>query len=166
MIKTEKLTKHYGTLTAVDNISFTVSPGEVLGFLGPNGAGTSTTMKMIAGFLTPSAGTASVCGFDVETQPVKAKRSLGYLPEGAPTYGEMTPLQFLRFIADIRGLSGARKTARLDEVIGRLHTACIHTLTVTPPSLDTLFLRSYGDDIQQLETAAANAGEPARARRQ
>jgi ABC-2 type transport system ATP-binding protein len=120
LIKTEKLTKHYGTLTAVDNISFTVSPGEVLGFLGPNGAGKSTTMKMIAGFLTPSAGTASVCGFDVETQPVKAKRSLGYLPEGAPTYGEMTPLQFLRFIADIRGLSGARKTARLDEVIGRL----------------------------------------------
>jgi ABC-2 type transport system ATP-binding protein len=120
VIKTEKLTKHYGTLTAVDNISFTVSSGEVLGFLGPNGAGKSTTMKMIAGFLAPSAGTASVCGFDVEAQPVQAKRNLGYLPEGAPTYGEMTPVQFLRFIADIRGLEGARKTARLDEVIGQL----------------------------------------------
>ena len=120
MIKAENLTKHYGALTAVDKISFTVEPGEVLGFLGPNGAGKSTTMKMIAGFLTPSAGAASVCGFDVETEPVAAKRSLGYLPEGAPCYGEMTALQFLHFIADIRGLKGTRKATRLDEVIGQL----------------------------------------------
>jgi ABC-2 type transport system ATP-binding protein len=120
VIKTENLTKHYGSLTAVDDISFQVESGEVLGFLGPNGAGKSTTMKMIAGFLAPTSGKASVCGFDVERQPVKAKEAIGYLPEGAPCYGEMTPLEFLGFIADIRGLEGERKKARLDQVIGQL----------------------------------------------
>ena len=107
MIETRQLTKRYGDLTAVDNISFKVEPGQVLGFLGPNGAGKSTTMKMVAGFLAPTSGTASVCGHDVSDEPLKAKSVVGYLPEGAPSYGEMTPREFLAFIADMRGLSGA-----------------------------------------------------------
>lgn len=121
MIETRQLTKRYGNLTAVDGISFKLEPGRVLGFLGPNGAGKSTTMKMLAGFLTPTSGSASVCGHDVVDDAIAAKRVVGYLPEGAPSYGEMTPLQFLRFVADVRGLSGARRTQRIDEVIERLH---------------------------------------------
>jgi len=120
MIETSALTKRYGALTAVDHVSFRVEPGQVLGFLGPNGAGKSTTMKMIAGFLAPTEGRATVCGFDVEDRPLEAKRSLGYLPEGAPSYGEMTPQTFLDFVAGIRGLEGERKHKRLDDVIGRL----------------------------------------------
>src|SRR5690349_11188113 len=112
MIEVNQLTKRYGHLTAVDNISFRVQPGEVLGFLGPNGAGKSTTMKMIAGFLSPTAGSISVCGFDVTEQPLAAKASMGYLPEGAPSYGEMTVLAFLHFIADVRGLDGANRRSR------------------------------------------------------
>jgi len=121
MIETRQLTKRYGDLTAVDNISFKVEPGQVLGFLGPNGAGKSTTMKMIAGFLAPTSGSASVCGHDVSEQPLEAKRVVGYLPEGAPSYGEMTPRQFLGFIADMRALSGQHRTQRIDDVIERLH---------------------------------------------
>ena len=120
MIETTQLTKRYGDFTAVDGISFQVQPGQVLGFLGPNGAGKSTTMKMIAGFLAPTSGSAKVCGFDVESQALEAKRHLGYLPEGAPSYGEMTPRGFLEFIADVRGLSGDVRRRRLDDVIGRL----------------------------------------------
>ena len=120
MIETQSLTKRYGELTAVDNISFKVEPGEVLGFLGPNGAGKSTTMKMLTGFLAPTSGTARVCGFDVQDQPIEAKRVLGYLPEGAPSYGEMTPLEFYRFVADLRGLSGAQRESRIVEVVARL----------------------------------------------
>jgi ABC-2 type transport system ATP-binding protein len=121
MIETHKLCKQFGILVAVDDLSFSVSRGEVLGFLGPNGAGKSTTMKMIAGFLTPTSGAISVCGFDVETNPVDAKRRIGYLPEGAPVYEEMTPRAFLGFVADVRGLQGKAKAARLDDVVERLH---------------------------------------------
>jgi len=121
MIETRQLTKRYGSLTAVDNISFKVEPGQVLGFLGPNGAGKSTTMKMIAGFLAPTSGSASVCGYDVSEQSLQAKAALGYLPEGAPSYGEMTPREFLAFIADMRSLSGKHRTQRIDDVIERLH---------------------------------------------
>src|SRR5690606_33682269 len=99
MIETRNLTKRYGSFTAVDGISFRVEPGQVLGFLGPNGAGKSTTMKMIAGFLAPTSGSASVAGFDVESQPMEARRVLGYLPEGAPSYGEMSVREFLGFVA-------------------------------------------------------------------
>jgi ABC-2 type transport system ATP-binding protein len=120
MIKTEHLTKRYESLTAVDDVTFTVSPGEVLGFLGPNGAGKTTTMRMLAGFITPSSGKASICGHDVETDPLQAKASLGYLPEGAPSYGEMTVRRFLEFIADVRHLEGAQRKTRLDHVIQRL----------------------------------------------
>ena len=121
MIETRNLCKRYGELAAVDDISFKVEPGQVLGFLGPNGAGKSTTMKMIAGFLAPTSGSASVCGHNVMAEPLAAKRVLGYLPEGAPSYGEMTPRQFLRFVADARGLSGTRRTQRIEDVVERLH---------------------------------------------
>ncbi|HEY0681752.1 MAG TPA: ABC transporter ATP-binding protein [Steroidobacter sp.] len=125
MIEIRNLSKRYGALTAVNDISFTVRPGEVLGFLGPNGAGKSTTMKMITGFLTPTAGSISVCGHDVENDPLAAKAVMGYLPEGAPSYGEMTVRGFLEFIADVRGLTGDRRRARLDDVVSRLQLASV-----------------------------------------
>ncbi|MGY9006400.1 MAG: ATP-binding cassette domain-containing protein, partial [Alphaproteobacteria bacterium] len=106
MIEVDGLHKHFGAIQAVNGISFSVDRGEVLGFLGPNGAGKSTTMKMIAGFLEPDAGSAHVCGFNVATDPIEAKRCIGYMPEGAPSYHEMNPLGFLQFIAGIRGFSG------------------------------------------------------------
>lgn len=121
MIKIEHLTKRYAELTAVDDLSFTVSPGEVLGFLGPNGAGKSTTMKMITGFLAPTSGRIEVCGHPVRSRPRQAKACIGYLPEGAPAYGEMTPWQYLNFVTDIRGLRGDEKHTQLHEVIQRLH---------------------------------------------
>lgn len=98
---------------AVDKVSFSVHQGEVLGFLGPNGAGKSTTMKMITGFLTPTKGTVKVNGNDIEGQPlkVKAKRDIGYLPEGAPAYQDMTPLSFLSFVGEIRGFLWRRSRA-------------------------------------------------------
>ncbi len=120
MIEINHLTKRYGTLTAVDDLTFSVQPGQVLGFLGPNGAGKSTTMKMITGFLAPTAGTIRVCGHDVDTAPLAAKACMGYLPEGAPAYAEMTVRGFLNFIADVRGLEGERRRMRLDDVIARL----------------------------------------------
>jgi gliding motility-associated transport system ATP-binding protein len=120
MIKTQNLTKNYDGLLAVDDLSFSAEPGEVLGFLGPNGAGKSTTMRMLAGFITPTSGTASICGHDVGTEPIAAKSMLGYLPEGAPHYGEMTVASFLDFIADLRSLQGEHRKSRLDYVIGRL----------------------------------------------
>lgn len=121
MIETKNLSKHFGPVTAVDDISFEVGEGEVLGFLGPNGAGKSTTMKMIAGFVAPTSGSISVCGHDVATEPVASKSQIGYLPEGAPSYGEMTVGDFIDFVADIRGLTGDRKRLRVDEIIERLH---------------------------------------------
>ncbi len=120
MIKTQNLSKRYGDVLAVDDLSFSVAPGEVLGFLGANGAGKSTTMRMIAGFLAPSAGRVSVCGHDIEHDPVAAKACVGYLPEGAPSYGEMTVAEFLDFVADVRGLAGARRAERRRFVIERL----------------------------------------------
>jgi ABC-2 type transport system ATP-binding protein len=116
MIEVAGLSKRFGPIQAVDNISLAVEKGEVLGFLGPNGAGKSTTMKMIAGFLEPDAGRASVCGFDVATHPIEAKRRFGYMPEGAPSYNEMTPLGFLRFIAGVRGYSGQEADERIKTV--------------------------------------------------
>jgi len=120
MIALKGLTKRFGQLLAVDNVTMSVATGEVLGFLGPNGAGKSTTMKMIAGFLEPTSGTAAVCGHDVTRAPVEVKRVLGYLPEGAPTYGDMTPLSYLRFIAEIRGFDGAERQRRVDAVVEKV----------------------------------------------
>jgi len=124
-IEVRNLTKHFGALYAVNDISFDVARGEVLGFLGPNGAGKSTTMKMITGFLEPTAGRVSVCGHDLYADPVGLKRRIGYVPEGAPAYGEMTPLSFLRFIGDIRGLKGPRLKERIDDVIGKIHLEAV-----------------------------------------
>ncbi|MBL8671151.1 MAG: ABC transporter ATP-binding protein [Alphaproteobacteria bacterium] len=117
MIEIDGLVKHFGPIRAVDGVSFQVARGEVLGFLGPNGAGKSTTMKMATGFLTPTAGMARICGFDVEERPIEAKARLGYLPEGAPLYPDMNAGAFLDFIADIRGLSGDKRRARLDHAV-------------------------------------------------
>ncbi|HEX5206636.1 MAG TPA: ABC transporter ATP-binding protein [Steroidobacteraceae bacterium] len=133
MIKAEHLSKRYESVAAVDDVTFEVRPGEVLGFLGPNGAGKTTTMRMLAGFVTPTAGKASICGHDVEREPLAAKERLGYLPEGAPTYGEMRVHGFLEFIADLRRLEGSRRRARLDYVIGRLQLA-----SVLEQSIETL----------------------------
>ena len=120
MIETQHLTRRYGALTAVDDLTFRVEPGEVLGFLGPNGAGKSTTMRMLAGFIAPSSGSARVCGHDLETATLEAKRCIGYLPEGAPSYGEMTVRAFLGFIADLRSLEGNARRLRLEHVTERL----------------------------------------------
>ncbi len=112
MIEASSLSKNFGPIVAVDDISFTVGRGEVLGFLGPNGAGKSTTMKMVTGFLAPSGGTATVCGFDVVERPIEVKRRVGYLPEGAPAYSDMTPEMYLRFVAEVRGFRGADRGKR------------------------------------------------------
>lgn len=113
LIEIDRLTKCFGSFTAVDDVSFQVSKGEVLGFLGPNGAGKSTTMKMLAGFVTPTSGTARICGQDAVERAVAAKRFLGYLPEGAPTYPEMTVQGFLAFTARLRGYRGAEAKDRV-----------------------------------------------------
>src|SRR5271165_4565062 len=123
MISTKNLSKRYGNKLAVDDLTFSVAPGEVLGFLGANGAGKSTTMRMIAGFVSPSAGQVSVCGHDIEQAPVAAKACMGYLPEGAPSYGEMTVGEFLEFVADMRDLRGEPRRARRGIVIERLGLA-------------------------------------------
>ncbi|HEU5134917.1 MAG TPA: ABC transporter ATP-binding protein [Steroidobacteraceae bacterium] len=130
MIKTQNLTKNYDGLLAVDDLTFSVEPGEVLGFLGPNGAGKSTTMRMLAGFITPTSGTGSICGHDISSDALAAKRELGYLPEGAPHYGEMTVGGFLDFIADLRGLEGAHRKSRLDYVLGRLQLEPVVAQTI------------------------------------
>jgi len=113
-IEIDGLAKRFGSLIAVDRVSFTVGQGEVLGFLGPNGAGKSTTMKMATGFIPPDAGTARICGFDILEQPLDAKSQLGYLPEGAPAYGDMTPRNFLAFCAEARGFSGFERDWRVE----------------------------------------------------
>jgi len=118
MIKAVNLTKDYGNFRAVDQVGFKVEKGDVLGFLGPNGAGKSTTMKMITGFLPPTAGTAEIGGNDIREKPIEAKRLLGYLPESGPLYQEMTVLEFLRFISEIRGLKGKAQTDALTRALG------------------------------------------------
>src|SRR6516165_4158636 len=117
MIKVENLTKIFGTKRAVDGVSFSVNRGEVLGFLGPNGAGKSTTMRMLTGFLPPTSGTVTVGGFDMSEQPIPAKKLLGYLPESAPAYTDMTVFGFLSFAAEIRGLRGDAKKSAINRVV-------------------------------------------------
>jgi gliding motility-associated transport system ATP-binding protein len=125
MIAVRHLSKRFGPITAVDDVSFAVARGEVLGFLGPNGAGKSTTMKMITGFLAPSSGTAVVCGADITEAPIAAKRHIGYLPEGAPAYPDMTPAGFLQFIARIRGFAGAEGKRRIGLAVERTQLASV-----------------------------------------
>ena len=117
MIEITNLSKRFGELTAVDGVSFQVVRGNVLGFLGPNGAGKSTTMKMITGFIAPDAGSIVVGGDDISLHPVEVKRRIGYLPEGAPLYGDMTVREFLGFIAEIRGYRGPERQKRLDRAV-------------------------------------------------
>ncbi len=117
------LTKQFGPLLAVDNLSLSVGKGEVLGFLGPNGAGKSTTMRMVTGFLPPTSGTIEVCGIDIQAQPIEARKRIGYMPEGSPLYGDITPAAFLAFIAGIRGLSGADREAKIASAVDKLQIA-------------------------------------------
>src|SRR5438477_6764831 len=117
MIKVQNLSKSFGPKTAVNGVSFTVERGEVLGFLGPNGAGKSTTMRMITGFIPPSAGTVRIGEFDMIDQPIQAKRLLGYLPENAPAYTDMTVHSFLNFAAELRGLRGEEKNKAINRVV-------------------------------------------------
>jgi ABC-2 type transport system ATP-binding protein len=117
MIKVENLTKTFGPKTAVNGISFTVERGEVLGFLGPNGAGKSTTMRMVTGFIPPTEGKITVGGFDIIDSPIEAKRFIGYLPENAPAYTDMTVYQFLGFTAELRGLRGDAKKSAIGRVV-------------------------------------------------
>lgn len=133
MIRIDNLTKQFHGHTAVDGLSFSVAPGEVLGFLGPNGAGKSTTMKMITGFLTPTSGKITLFGKEHQHDPIACKSLVGYLPEGAPCYGDMTVRQFLKFIGKVRGLRGETLKQRLDHVIETLSLGA-----VLPQSIETL----------------------------
>ncbi len=120
MIEAKALTRRYGALLAVDRLSFQVEPGTVLGFLGPNGAGKSTTMKMLTGFLAPTSGTAIIKGHDIQNDGLAARRLMGYLPEGAPLYGELTVARFLRFVAEARGFRGDEVKSRIAAAVERL----------------------------------------------
>ena len=117
MLEVKKLSRHFGPIRAVRDVSFKAERGEVLGFLGPNGAGKTTTMRMITGFLPPSSGTALIAGHDIVEDPVAAKKQMGYLPENAPVYGEMTVWNYLSFIAEIRGFAGQQKKKRVGETV-------------------------------------------------
>jgi ABC-2 type transport system ATP-binding protein len=131
MIEVKGLVKTYGPKRAVDGVSFSVNRGDILGFLGPNGAGKSTTMKMITGFLRPDAGSATVDGIDVTRDPVAVKGKLGYLPESAPAYPEMTVEEFLGFIAEIRGYRDpAARAAQVDRAVQLTHLAPVRKQTI------------------------------------
>ncbi len=133
MIEISHLTKKFDQFAAVDDLSFNVEEGEVLGFLGPNGAGKSTTMKVITGFLSPSAGSVTVDGFDITRNAIEAKALIGYLPEGAPSYGDMTTLEFLNFIAEIRGYRGGEIASRVQHVVNE-----VELQSVAQQSIETL----------------------------
>ena len=133
MIEISHLTKKFDQFVAIDDLTFSVREGEVLGFLGPNGAGKSTTMKVITGFLSPSSGRVTIDGHDISTAALEAKRLIGYLPEGAPSYGDMTTLEFLRFIAQIRGFQGVEIEQKIDQVINE-----VALQTVRDQSIETL----------------------------
>jgi ABC-2 type transport system ATP-binding protein len=133
MIEVVKLTKQFGSKLAVDHLSFSVKKGEVLGFLGPNGAGKSTTMRMVTGFIPPTSGDAKVCGISIVDQPNQAKQKIGYLPESAPLYQDMTVTGFLKFCAAIRGLTGTAKNEAVEKAI---ETCFLQS--VARQSIDTL----------------------------
>ena len=131
MIDVKGLVKTYGTKRAVDGVSFLVRRGEILGFLGPNGAGKSTTMKMITGYVRPDAGTATIDGIDVGVDPVAVKRKLGYLPENAPAYPEMTVAEFLGFIAEVRGFRAPKvRQAQVDRAVALTQLASVRHQTI------------------------------------
>ena len=130
MIEIKKLTKKFDQFVAVDGLSFTVKEGEVLGFLGPNGAGKSTTMKVITGFLSPSSGSVKIDGNDISQRSLMAKSLIGYLPEGAPSYGDMTTIEFLRFIAQVRGFRGEEIDKRVEHVIAEVALEAVREQTI------------------------------------
>jgi ABC-2 type transport system ATP-binding protein len=142
MIEIKNLTKRFAHHTAVDGLSFQVQQGEVLGFLGPNGAGKSTTMKMLTGFLAPTSGTASILGFDIQRDTLKAQQQIGYLPEGAPCYGDMTVRGFLEFIAEVRGYRGAEKQQRVLRAVEQVELQ--HVLEQSIETLSKGFKRRVG----------------------
>ena len=125
MIEITHLSKQFEQFTAIDDLSFTVSEGEVLGFLGPNGAGKSTTMKIITGFLAPTSGSVTVDGHNIATDALAAKALMGYLPEGAPSYGDMTTLDFLRFVGEIRGYRGDELVQRVGRVLAEVELGAV-----------------------------------------
>jgi ABC-2 type transport system ATP-binding protein len=130
MLTVNNLTKSFGMIQAVKGVSFTVQKGEVLGFLGPNGAGKSTTMRMITGFIPPTAGTAVICGHDIQTDPVAAKRCIGYLPENAPSYHTMNVTDFLTFIGRVRGFEGADLMKKVDAAIEKSRLESVRKQTI------------------------------------
>ena len=130
MIEINNLTKNFDQFTAIDDLTFTVKEGEVLGFLGPNGAGKSTTMKLITGFLSASHGSISIDGFDISKNPIEAKSLMGYLPEGAPSYGDMTTLEFLNFVAQIRGYTGEEILLRVQRVLDEVELNSVSQQTI------------------------------------
>ena len=130
MIEINNLTKNFDQFTAIDDLTFTVKEGEVLGFLGPNGAGKSTTMKLITGFLSASHGSVSIDGFDISKNPIEAKSLMGYLPEGAPSYGDMTTLEFLNFVAQIRGYTGEEILLRVQRVLDEVELNSVSQQTI------------------------------------
>ena len=141
-IEAKGLSKTFGNFLAVDNISLSVKKGEVLGFLGPNGAGKTTTMKMLTGFLNPSAGSAEVCGTFVTTGDVRARKCIGYLPEGAPLYGEMTVHAFLKFIAEAHKIEKGDITAAIEAATNAVHLEQV--LTQRVETLSKGFRRRVG----------------------
>src|SRR4030095_1837534 len=119
MIEVQQLTKRYGELTAINNISFSVASGQILGFLGPNGSGKTTTMRIITGFMPASSGTVKVAGFDIFDDSFEARKRIGYLPENPPLYNDMTVASYLRFVAKIKGMRKADIGDALDRVLHR-----------------------------------------------
>ncbi len=130
LVRVSHLSKSFIGRRVVDDVSFDICKGEVLGFLGPNGAGKSTTMKMITGFLAPDRGRIEIAGLDMEKQPIAAKRTIGYLPEGVPLYGDMTVLKFLAFVGSIHGLRGKPLRSRLDEILSRINLQSVAYQTI------------------------------------
>ena len=130
MIKVEHLVKKFGLRTAVDDVSFEVGRGTVLGVLGPNGAGKTTTIRMIAGYLPPTAGAVSVNGIDVVADPVAAQKQIGYMPENTPLYDEMTVAGFLGFLAELRGFAGKERDRRVDAILEKCMLAKVRHQTI------------------------------------
>ena len=129
MIEAKGLCKYYGDFIAVEDLNFTINEGEIVAFLGPNGAGKSTTMKMLTGFLAPSAGTSRICGLEVSENRAEVANRIGYLPENGPLYEEMTPVDLLNFFGDARGMDKALKANRIEKVIDQ----CALQTVVTKP---------------------------------
>lgn len=117
MIQVENITKRYGSFTAVDKINFEIKEGEIVGFLGPNGAGKSTTMNMITGFIEPTSGRITIDGYDISKKPKKAKKQIGYMPEGTPLYGELTVKEFVTYMAELKGVAKKDKKEMVQKVI-------------------------------------------------